>query len=193
MTRWQTACCGWLLISSGAIAAASSPLGVPRELPTTPQAMTEEVNQALAAAQTRSGVRAALYASDGEFIRRATLDLTGVVPRTSQVQAFLSDPNPAKRVALVQRLLDSPRYATHMATTWRNRIVPSEVDQASLRDLLALEKWLRTRFASNLRYDNIVGGLLATGGDELGPALYFRANDLAPRNWLRAPPNCSWE
>jgi hypothetical protein len=46
---------------------------------------------------------------------------------------------------------------------------------------MGLQKWLRTRFAKNLRYDNLVGELLlAIGGDELGPALYFQANDLAP-------------
>ena len=49
------------------------------------------------------------------------------------------------------------------------------------REAIALQKWLRTRFAKNLRYDNLVGELLLTlGGDELGPALYFQANDLSP-------------
>ncbi len=143
-------------------------------------AMAARVDEVLAAARTEAEVQPAAVASDGEFLRRASLDLTGVVPRVSRVREFLTDENPAKRMDLVAELLDSPRYATHMATTWRNRIVPAEVEQANMRESLALEKWLRTRFAKNLRYDNIVGGLLATGGDELGPALYFRANDLAP-------------
>lgn len=142
--------------------------------------MTLRIDQALRDGWQRAGVQPAPLATDGEFLRRASLDLTGVVPRVSQVREFLADENPAKRADLVARLLDSPRYATHMATTWRNRIVPAEVEQANMRESVALEKWLRTRFARNLRYDNIVGGLLATGGDELGPALFFRANDLAP-------------
>ena len=57
----------------------------------------------------------------------------------------------------------------------------SGVTTMALSSSSNLQKWLRTRFAKNLRYDNLVGGLLLTsGGDELGPALYFRANDLAP-------------
>jgi hypothetical protein len=99
----------------------------------------------------------------------------------SEVREFLTDGRPGKREVLVEQLLASPRHATHMATTWRNRILPLGVDPERSREAVGLQKWLRTRFAKNLRYDNLVGELLlAIGGDELGPALYFQANDLAP-------------
>jgi hypothetical protein len=68
-----------------------------------------------------------------------------------------------------------------MATTWRNRILPLGENPERVREALGLQKWLRTRFADNQRYDRIVGGLLlASGENEFGPALYFQANDLAP-------------
>ncbi len=137
----------------------------------------ELLEQQWAAAQ----VEPAPAASDGEFLRRASLDLTGVIPRASQVREFLADTRPDKREMLIDELLNSPRYATHMATTWRNRILPVDVEPTRNREALALQKWLRTRFAKNLRYDNLVGELLLTiGGDELGPALYYQANDLSP-------------
>jgi hypothetical protein len=120
-------------------------------------------------------------ANDTEFLRRASLDLTGVIPRASRVREFLADTRPDKRELLIEELLDSPRYATHMATTWRNRILPLGVEPGRNREATALQKWLRTRFAKNLRYDNLVGELLLTlGGDELGPSLYYQANDLSP-------------
>src|SRR5262249_17296667 len=126
-------------------------------------------------------VTAAPLASDGEFLRRAYLDLNGVIPRVGDVRAFFSDTRPEKRVELVDRLLASPRYATHMATIWRNRILPPGIDAARGPEAMALQKWLRTRFAKNLRYDNLVGELLITlGGDEIGPSLYFQANELSP-------------
>lgn len=143
-------------------------------------AMSARVDALLAEQWEAADVAPADLSSDGEFLRRAYLDFVGVVPRVSEVRRFLADQDPNKRQALIARLLDSPRYATHMATTWRNRIVPGEVEPQDLQQALGLEKWLRTRFAKNLRYDNIVGGLLATGGDELGPALYFQVNDVAP-------------
>ena len=128
-----------------------------------------------------ANIEPAAPASDSEFLRRAYLDLVGVIPRASEVREFLADQRPDKRAIVIDRLLASPRHSTHMATIVRNRILPLGVDPTHDREALGLQKWLRTRFAKNLRYDNLVGGLLLTsGGDELGPALYFRANDLAP-------------
>lgn len=126
-------------------------------------------------------IEPAPVARDGAFLRRAYLDLNGVIPRAAEVRDFLADKSPGKRVQLVDRLLASPRYSTHMATNWRNRIIPVNSDATRGPQALALQKWLRTRFAKNLRYDNLVGELLLTlGGDELGPALYYQANDVSP-------------
>jgi hypothetical protein len=143
--------------------------------------MTARVDELLTQLWQAEGVEPAAPSSDSEFLRRVYLDLVGVVPRVSEVREFVADDRPDKRSRLIDRLLASPRHATHMATIVRNRILPLGVDPTHDREALGLQKWLRTRFAKNLRYDNLVGGLLLTsGGDELGPALYFRANDLAP-------------
>jgi hypothetical protein len=145
------------------------------------QRMAARIDELLATEWRSAGVSPALRATDGEFLRRVYLDLTGVIPRVSEVREFLADDRPEKRAVLIEQLLASPRFATHMATTWRNRILPLGVDPERSREAAGLQKWLRTRFAKNLRYDNLVGELLlAIGGDELGPALYFQANDLSP-------------
>lgn len=144
-------------------------------------AMTQRIDELLAEGQATAKVTPAPLADDAEFLRRASLDLTGVVPRASEVRDFLADDQPDKRQALIDRLLASSRHSTHMATTWRNRILPTGADPSRARDAAALQKWLRTRFARNLRYDNLVGSLLLTnGGDELGPALYYQSHDVAP-------------
>lgn len=145
------------------------------------QAMVRRIDDLVEQLWNAEKVEPAAPASDEEFLRRAYLDLVGVIPRVSEVREFKADTRPDKRAALIDRLLASPRLSTHMATIVRNRILPLGVNPEHDREALGLQKWLRTRFAKNLRYDNLVGGLLLTsGGDELGPALYFRANDLAP-------------
>jgi hypothetical protein len=176
-----------LLIAAGSLALGSTPAGAARRseadalVAASSDVMTRRIDQVLAEAWSAAGVEPAPPAADGEFLRRACLDLTGVIPRVSEVREFLADPRPDKRAVLIDRLLESPRCATHLATTWRNRIIPLGEDPARTREALALQKWLRGRFAENVRYDRIVGGLLLAGGDnELGPALYFQANDLAP-------------
>ena len=42
---------------------------------------------------------AAPSATDGEFLRRVCLDLTGMVPTAADVRAFFDDPSPYKRRA----------------------------------------------------------------------------------------------
>ena len=96
----------------------ADPLGV---------AMTQSINALLEQQWTAGQVQPAPAADDAEFLRRACLDLTGVIPRASEVREFLADQRPDKREQLIDRLLASPRYATHMATTWRNRILPVEL------------------------------------------------------------------
>jgi hypothetical protein len=143
--------------------------------------MARRIDTVMEQAWDADHLKPAPLTSDGEFLRRAYLDLNGVIPRVAEVRAFLRDERPEKRIELVDRLLASPRYATHMATIWRNRILPPGADSSRGSEAMALQKWLRTRFAKNLRYDNLVGELLITlGGDELGPALYFQANELSP-------------
>lgn len=149
--------------------------------PVDSRAMAKRVDDLLADLWKNNSITPAAAATDSEFVRRAYLDLNGVIPRVGDVRAYLADTSPNKRVELVDRLLASPRYSTHMATVWRNRILPLGVDPQRGPQAVALQKWLRTRFAKNLRYDNLVGEMLLTlGGDELGPALYFQVNDVSP-------------
>ena len=174
----------WLAVGAAVLAATSTPVpsdDAVQSAEPAPARMAGRVDALLAELWQAENVEPAPAAGDHEFVRRAYLDLVGVIPRASQVRAYLADERPDKRTRLVDELLASPRHATHMATTWRNRILPLGVDPTHDREALGLQNWLRTRFAKNLRYDNIVGGLLlTTGGDELGPALYYQANDLAP-------------
>src|SRR5690242_19713091 len=60
-------------------------------------AMVAKIDELLANTWQEAGVEPAADAGDGEFLRRAYLDFTGVIPRTSQVREFLADQRPDKR------------------------------------------------------------------------------------------------
>ena len=47
-----------------------------------------------------------------------TLDLTGLPPTPSEVDAFLNDQSPDAYEKQVERLLASPRYGERMAWPW---------------------------------------------------------------------------
>src|SRR5689334_17915311 len=57
-------------------------------------------------------------ADDATFLRRVTLDLAGTIPTAAEVEAFLADPDAAKRATVIDRLLEDPRYAAQQAAQW---------------------------------------------------------------------------
>ncbi len=52
------------------------------------------------------------------FIRRVTLDLTGLPPTPEETQAFLADNKPGAEERLVDRLLANPRYGERWGRHW---------------------------------------------------------------------------
>ena len=63
----------------------------------------------------RDGVRPAPLASDYEFLRRLSLDLTGRIPSAEQVKEFLADQDPVKRDELIDKLLDRESFVDKWA------------------------------------------------------------------------------
>lgn len=127
------------------------------------------------------GVTPAEPASDAEFLRRAYLDLVGTIPPAGVVREFLASKETDKRQAVIDRLLESPQHATHLANTWRRILLPDGFPAERSDDAAGMQQWLRDRFATNVRYDRIVGDFLtATGSAETGPVLYYQALELKP-------------
>ncbi len=100
--------------------------------------------------------------TDAEFVRRAWLDLAGIVPTAAEARAFLDDPSPYKRRRMIDRLLDSPTYARRMAQAfdvmWMERRADVNVPAAEWRE------FLRASFAANVPYDQLVRAILSADG-----------------------------
>ena len=141
----------------------------------------QRIDALLAERWQEAGIESAQPSSDSEFVRRVYLDLTGVIPRVSEVREFLDNKRPDKREQLIERLLASPRYPTHMANTWRQIMIPGGLDLEQLQNVAGVQNWLRKQFAQNMRYDRIVSDfLVATGGGDAGPALFYTSLDVKP-------------
>ncbi|MEZ5399861.1 MAG: DUF1549 domain-containing protein [Bryobacteraceae bacterium] len=63
----------------------------------------------------RDRIAPAPLSSDGEFLRRVSLDLTGRIPTAQQVRDFIADTNPAKRDKLIDQLLASEAFVDKWA------------------------------------------------------------------------------
>jgi len=145
-------------------------------------AMCQRVDQLLDEHLGHSGWSAAPACSDFEFLRRASLDLTGAAPTASEVLEFVrAADSPDKRSKLVERLLNSPLAAAHLAETWAGWMLTEDdlLQQQPGQD--GLKRWLRDRFAENLRYDRLVSDLLvSTGPPQAGPTAFFVALEGKP-------------
>ena len=143
--------------------------------------MVARLDELIDAKIKAAGLSPAARSSDEEFVRRVYLDLTGAIPRVSEARAFLTDPAPDKRAKLIDKLLDSPAHATHLANVWRNIMLPGGTNLEQINNVVGVQNWLRQRFLDNLRYDNFVSDLLVeVNGGDAGPALYFTSLELAP-------------
>ena len=97
----------------------------------------------------------------------------GKIPTAGEVRDFLNDPEPRKRAALVDRLLDSPAYAARSAMLWRQLLLPETDDQGGASPA-GLEAWLRKKIDEGAGYDQIVREVLAA-------RLAGGANDMVAR------------
>ena len=66
----------------------------------------------------RDKVPHAPIASDQEFVRRAYLDATGLLPTPAQVREFVASKDPAKRDKLIDSLIGSDDFADQWAWFW---------------------------------------------------------------------------
>ncbi|MGE3408107.1 MAG: DUF1549 domain-containing protein, partial [Pirellulales bacterium] len=171
---WLLLFCGVQLLAANSTAAADSV--------DSQQLMAERVDALLAEGWAEAGAQPAPAADDAEFLRRATLDLAGVIPRAAEVRAFLRDERPDKRQRLIEELLSRPTYARHMADLWRHMLLPGEADVQAAGGVIGFQNWLQEQFLANNRYDNIVADLLVARGNarQNGPALFYTALELKP-------------
>ena len=110
------------------------------------------------------GVVPSEVCGDAEFLRRASLDLTGTLPTPAEVEAFLDDRSPAKREAKVDELLARPTYSAYWATKLCDvtGATPRVFNNQPLPDVIVRQwyAWVERRVRENVPYDKIVEGLL---------------------------------
>jgi hypothetical protein len=115
--------------------------------------------------------------SDAEFLRRVSLDITGLPPRAEKVKAFLSDSTDsrAKREKLIDELLASKDYVEAWANKWADLLQCSS-EALGKKAVWQYKDWIRAAVRENKPYDQFVRDiLLAEGNAYQNPAVnYYR-------------------
>ena len=116
----------------------------------------------------REGLAPSPAADRARLVRRVTLDLTGLPPTPAEVKAFELDRSPNAYEIVVDRLLASPRYGEHMATSWLDAARYADTHGYQVdpeKQMWAWRDWVIGAFNSNMPFDRftieqIAGDLL---------------------------------
>ncbi|WP_435008200.1 DUF1549 domain-containing protein [Tundrisphaera lichenicola] len=104
---------------------------------------------------------------DATYLRRASIDLTGSLPTPEDASAFLDDPSPDKRAALVDRLIGSPAYVDYWAMAWgelfQNRR-ERDNDKRGRKGVRGFAHWLREQVRTNRPWDELARDVLTARG-----------------------------
>ena len=121
------------------------------------------------------GIAPSAQCTDSEFIRRAYLDVVGLLPTPEQAQSFLKDPDPDKRNKLIDALLQNPAYADHWANKWGDLLRPNPF-RAGVKSVFTLDHWIRESFRQNKPFDQFVREILVAQGSthQDGPTVIYR-------------------
>lgn len=128
-----------------------------------------------------AGVTPAPLANDEEFLRRATLDITGRIPSAEKVRQFVSDSSPNKREALVNSLIGSPEYVDRWTMFFgdvvKNVSFTQNLDRFE-EGRNTLYQTIKTAVAQNTPYNQFVTNILTSSGNSFtnGAASYAVGN-----------------
>lgn len=117
-------------------------------------------------------------AEDGDFLRRATLDVLGRMPTVEEARAFLADQSPDKRAKLADSLLSDEHkfeYSDFWATKWSDLLRPN-TQRVGVKPVYLFDQWIREKFRENTPWDKLITELLTATGSthEYGPVAVWR-------------------
>jgi hypothetical protein len=121
------------------------------------------------------GVERSPRCSDAEFIRRASLDITGTLPNQGEVKVFIANPDTDKRARLIDQLLAKPEYASFFAIKWADVLRNKREGNAQVQSAtFNFYDWIREQLAKNVPYDQFARSILAASGtSETSPPVHW--------------------
>ncbi|HWA97673.1 MAG TPA: DUF1549 domain-containing protein, partial [Pirellulales bacterium] len=111
--------------------------------------------------------------SDDVFVRRAYLDLLGILPTADEARRFVADDRPGKRSRLVDELLERPEFAEFWALKWADlfRVEERTLDRKGVQTFY---HWLQQAVGADRPIDAMARDLLSARGSTYhNPAANF--------------------
>ncbi len=115
-----------------------------------------------------AGVQPTALSSDAEFLRRVSLDLTGQIPDSATVVAFVNDKTPDKRSRKIDELLASDAFVDRW-TMWFGDLVQNVTVSTNVREFYlgrnAYYTFIHDAWKNGMPYDQLVRTVISGKGD----------------------------
>jgi hypothetical protein len=131
------------------------------------------VDRTVGGALVKSGIQPNKQSDDFVFVRRVYLDVAGRIPTDVEARDFLNDKDPEKRRKLIDQLLISDGYRSHlfnwMADLLRHR---GKLRRSNFNHY---ERWLKDQISQNTPWNDMVYAMLTAEGTlaSSGPTGYL--------------------
>jgi hypothetical protein len=143
----------------------SQVLVLPKDFQYTPPAITGNyIDQLVGEKLKKLRIPPSAVCTDEEFLRRVTIDITGLLPTREEYEAFMADASPDKREKLVSRLLERKEFSEIWAMKWSELLMVKSSNQVSYKSMFLYSSWLTDQIARNVPLDQMVRDLLSSSG-----------------------------
>ncbi|HKA05849.1 MAG TPA: DUF1549 and DUF1553 domain-containing protein [Gemmataceae bacterium] len=116
--------------------------------------------------------------TDEAFVRRAYLDIVGLLPAPEEYDRFMKNPASNKREALVDELLGRKEFAELWVMKWAELLQIKSSNTVSYKATLLYYNWLQDKISKNVPVNEWVQELLgANGGTFKNPATNYYQNE----------------
>ena len=123
------------------------------------------IDRFVAARAAEAEVSPTELTSDLEFLRRLSLDTTGLVPAREQIQAYLADEPEQRRSGAINRFLQDPSWADHWVSYWQDVLAENPgILKPDLNNTGPFRWYLHQAFLDGHSFDRIVVELIEMGG-----------------------------
>ena len=124
-----------------------------------------DIDRFVAAQAAAAELRPTALTSDLEFLRRLSLDTTGLVPSREQVRAYLAEAPEERRSAAIDRFLDDPGWADHWVSYWQDVLAENPgILKPDLNNTGPFRWYLHQAFLDGYPFDRLVVELVEMEG-----------------------------
>ena len=114
---------------------------------------------------------------DETFLRRAHIDITGILATSAEVAKFTADPAPDKRAKKIDELLAKPEFTDLWALKWSELLqIRTEQNNGGYKATLNYYNWVHDQLSQNVPINKIAAQLISATGSNLEnpPANYYQ-------------------